>query len=816
MKKGFIIGGTIVGAVIILMFTIPILFKSKISQKVKESANQAINAKVDFTEVDLSLFSSFPRLNIALKDLSVTGKGDFDNTLLISVRQLSTSVNLSSLWSNDGLIVSSLKLENPQINLIVNKSGKANWDISKPSTDKNVTNDKNSSVINLTRISIKDAEFSYQDDTAPMKMSLRNGNFDLSGALRGSSSKLDITGMADSINFEYNGSHYISKLRVGIKGGLQSDFDKMSFTFLQNELLINNLPIGIQGSFIMGEKEKNFDLSFKSPASSLNQLLGFTPLQYQKNLKGIEAKGNIVFEGFLKGAYSTTTMPGFGLDFKIENGHLKYQDLPKEIDNINLTANISKPQGTMDLTKVDIGKFSASVSGNTLNASLFVATPVSDPLIKGNLNGRINFGSLKEAIPMDSIDISGIMDTEIEFNGQYSSIEKGKYENFKTDGKVVLQNFMFASKSLPQKLEIKSANIGLNPKAISLSNLSGSMGESDFSANGTITNYWAYVLKNGVLTGNVALNSNYLNLNQLIPNSNSKDTTSIGKPAEVPDNLNLTIQSSVTKALYDRVVITGITGKVTIRERKMILDGLNMSMLSGKVLVSGTYSTPKDVTPDFDFKMGLKDFDLPTAYQSSGTIRHFLPIAGQSTGAFNTDISLAGKMGAGNSPVFSTLNGSGLLTTRNIELVGAEMFKEIGKYFRKDLFNRVKVNDFLTNFKIVDGGLSVTPFTTKVAGQDVTVSGKQSASNSIDYRIDFKVNKNDLSEEVNQYIGFVPGTENIAKYPIGINLKGTFDKPDVKVDLTEAKDLVEKEFKKKAGSTIQETIKKFGLDQLFK
>jgi hypothetical protein len=264
------------------------------------------------------------------------------------------------------------------------------------------------------------------------------------------------------------------------------------------------------------------------------------------------------------------------------------------------------------------------------------------------------------------------------------------------------------------------------------------------------------------------------------------------------------------------MTITGITGKILIKERQVILDGLNMNMLSGKVLVSGAYNTPKDKQPDFDFKMDIKDFDLPTAYQSLSMVRHFLPFAKESTGAFSTGITLNGKLGNGYGPVFSTLNGGGLLSTKNIELIGVDMFSEIEKYFRKDLFKQVKVNDFTTNFKIVDGGLVVSPFSTKIAGQEVTISGKQSVTKNIDYRIDFKVNKEDVSEEVTKYIGFVPGAENIAKYPIGINLGGTFDKPDIKVDLTETKKLVETEFKKKASSTIQDAVKKFGLDKLFK
>lgn len=816
MKKGLIIAVSVIGLLIISMISIPYLFKGKISQKVKVAANNAVNAKIDFSDVELSLFRSFPQLNVSLKNLSLTGIGEFDKTELLKVEFLSTSVNLSSLWRSEGISISSIRLDRPSINLVVNKSGKSNWDITKTDTNQQVKPESKSTSVDLKKIEIRDAILVYNDESTPMLLSLRNGNFDISGALQGSNSQLNIAGKADSINFEYNGSRYVSNLNATLTGGLQSDFEKMSFTLLKNQLLINKLPIETAGTFILGEGDYNFDLTFKSPTSAFGDLLGFIPAQYQKKMQGVETKGDIAFGGFVKGTYSATTIPAFGIDLKIAGGELKYPNLPREIEAIEVSANVSKAQGDLDLTLIDIQKFNASIAGNPLAASLYIASPVSDPKLKGNLNGRIDFASLKQAIPMDSVNLAGVIDAAIDFNGQYSSIEKGQYENFNTQGTISLLNFSMESKNLPQRLEIKSANIGLNPKLISLTNLAGNMGESDFNANGSITNYWPYLLKNGILNGAMTLNSGYINFNQLMPNSASKDSTEAGKPFEIPENFNFTVQSSINKALYDKMAITGITGKILVKERKVILEGLNLNMLSGKVLVSGVYSTPKGMSPDFDFKMDIKDFDLPTAYKSLSTIRHFLPIASQSTGAFNTGIILTGKIGPGYAPIFSTLNGGGLITAKNIELIGANLFKEIGKYFRKDLFNTVKVNDFLANFKMMDGGLVVSPFSTRIAGQEVTISGKQSVTLNLDYRIDFKVNRDDLSEEVTKYIGFVPGAENISKYPIGINLGGTFEKPEIKVDLSEAKSLVEKEFKKKAGSAIQETIKKFGLDKLFK
>ena len=77
--------------------------------------------------------------------------------------------------------------------------------------------------------------------------------------------------------------------------------------------------------------------------------------------------------------------------FEIDEGRLKYPKLPKEVEKINLSANINKAEGDLDLTHIDVDKFEASVAGNLLTASLHVATPVSDPMLKGSLKGKIDF-----------------------------------------------------------------------------------------------------------------------------------------------------------------------------------------------------------------------------------------------------------------------------------------------------------------------------------------------------------------------------------------------------------------------------------------
>jgi hypothetical protein len=174
------------------------------------------------------------------------------------------------------------------------------------------------------------------------------------------------------------------------------------------------------------------------------------------------------------------------------------------------------------------------------------------------------------------------------------------------------------------------------------------------------------------------------------------------------------------------------------------------------------------------------------------------------------------KIYAGLDVIPIDLNGNGMVSLKNLELVGNTMFAEISNYFRKDLFTNVKVSDFVSNISITNGALSISPFTTRIANQEVSVSGNQSLALDLNYKLRFNVNKSDLSPDVSGLIGFVPGTENISKLPVTINLGGKIVKPDVKVDLSEAKELVAKEFNKKAKSTLQDAAKKLGLDNLFR
>ena len=132
VKKILKITGITLLALLILAFLIPIIFKKQVRALVKKEINKSINAKVDFSDVSLSVFRHFPRIGIVIKDLSIVGLDEFAGDTLIATKKVDASAGLFSILKGKDVKVSSVTLESPRIHALVTKEGKANWDIAKP------------------------------------------------------------------------------------------------------------------------------------------------------------------------------------------------------------------------------------------------------------------------------------------------------------------------------------------------------------------------------------------------------------------------------------------------------------------------------------------------------------------------------------------------------------------------------------------------------------------------------------------------------------------------------------------------------------
>ena len=101
MKIFFKILAALLVAGLATLIIIPYFFKDELIKLAGETANENLKATVQFNDVSLSLFRSFPDFSLKLEDLSVIGRETFDGDTLVSLGSFEIQVDLLSVLKGE-------------------------------------------------------------------------------------------------------------------------------------------------------------------------------------------------------------------------------------------------------------------------------------------------------------------------------------------------------------------------------------------------------------------------------------------------------------------------------------------------------------------------------------------------------------------------------------------------------------------------------------------------------------------------------------------------------------------------------------------
>jgi len=833
MKKAVLIIIIVVAVIIGTLISIPIFFKQTILEKTKTTINKQLNAEVEFDGFKLSLFRNFPKVTIELKNVSITGIGEFQTDTLLAIEIARAKMNIMSLFKNSERSIEEINLIQPKLNLIVGKTGNANWNVtveteSTPEVSvEKPAEQEDAFALQLDKIEIENARVIYNNREINMNQVFEGVNLTVNGKMYGSSTELNGKGKVERYSVISDSVKYISNVSLETSTLLNVDYEKMDIRIVENELLINRLPLQVTGLIQMPSDSMFFDLTLKTKDSSFDNFLALVPPGYEDYLKKLKTSGSAMVSGTVNGLYYEKNYPAFNLKIDIENGNLKYVDLPEEIRNIRADISIDKPQGDLDLTEVRIKNGHIEIKNNPVDLTLFLKNLVSDPYFDGAFVGKVNFDQLKDALPLDSVNVSGTIDANLFAKGNYSSIEKEEYDKIKSDGVVLLDNFLYDSPDFTQRIMIPSGKLDFSPQNVNLSQLNMKVGQSDFNLTGKVYNYLNYIFKDGTLKGDLQLVSSYVNLNEILRLQKEKSTvagnsTNIEKQVDkgtsntlanqeklafdIPKNIDFTFRSNINKALFDKLPISNISGLITAKGGKLILNGLNMNMLDGQLKLTGSYENTAQNQPFVDLGFDAVKFDIPVAYQSLTGFQNMVPIAGQSEGKLSTTFKMKGQL----TPMFkiipASIDGTGFFNTENLRIIESPIFKQLKGVLLPEKLKNVAIDDFKANFIIENGNIDLKPFNTKIAGQETTILGTLSAENMLNMRMDFMVNRDAFGNDIQNILSVIPGNQKITALPAGVAINGPVGNPEVKVDLSETRKTVTNAAK----DGINDSLKKLG------
>ena len=816
--------------ILILLFTIPVLFRDKIKSKVEQVINESVNATVKFEGYNFTFFKNFPNLSFGLRDLSVVGTGNFEGDTLAGFKSFDLVFNLSSLFKKSGYEVKSLVMDKAVVNAIVLKDGTANWDIMKeteevPEGESAIPSSSSSSSglkIVLKKVALRNSSISYNDDASPMKAVLNDINFTLRGDMTMSKTDLKISFIAGDVNFTMDGVKYLRKAVVRSEIGLIADLDKMEFTFGENYFSLNDLRLNFSGVVAIPGENIDTDLQFSTESTSFKTLLSLVPAIYMADYKDLETAGTLSLKGSAKGTYSEadSTLPDITLNLSVNGGVISYPDLPEKINNINIGSELYVDGRNLDNTTFDISRFHFDLAGNPFDMVFKLRTPESDPDFTGSVNGKIDLTALSEAIPLDSINIAGIINISLKMAGKLSMIESGQYDKFKASGSVGINDMLIGMTGYPD-VKLNTASMEFSPASASLTECNMNVGgKSDFSISGHLENYIPYVFKNETIKGNLSLRSNLLNVSEILSKmvsdtTGSEDTTSVSL-VRIPKNIDFDFNARINSFIYDSIKAQNIKGHIIVKDGIMSIRETGMDILGGTVNLNADYDARDTLKPfikaDFDMKnIGIKD-----AFLTFNTIRKFAPAARGIDGKVNVQMKYESQIGNDMLPVISTIKGTGKLRSDGVTLVESATYDKMKEVLKLGDNYSNTFKDLNISFSISNGRIYVRPFDARAGNIKMNISGDQGLDQSLNYLVKTEIPRSDLGGSLNSLIDNL--SSQAAK--LGINYKpadilkinvkitGVFGNPVVMPDFGGTSSAVSSGIKETVGETVKQTISK--------
>ena len=430
MKKALKWTLIIVGGLIVLLlaaaFIIPIAFKDDIVAAINKEINKSVNADVvyDVEKFDLTLFRNFPNITAEMRDLGVINRAPFEGEVLFATESFEVEVNLKEILFGDQLRVKGISLIRPIINVKVLKDGRANYDIAVPSEDTVTTTEEPSNFsFGIDHWEIVDGDITYNDESLPFLMSLKGVNHSGSGDFTQDVFDLETKTVADTVTVAFDGTEYLSNKRAEIDATVSISEAYTKYTFKENTAKLNDFAMSFDGWFKMNENDFGMDIAFKSPENSFKSILSLVPGMYTESFNNIETKGELAFNGFVKGTYSEKQMPAFNLNLLVKDAMFKYPELPTPVNNINVDLLVDNKDGIIDNTVIDLKKLHLDFGSNPVDAKALI-TKMYPTNVDATVAAKLNLAELNKMFPMEGLEMKGSYAINLNVKGVYDSLKK--------------------------------------------------------------------------------------------------------------------------------------------------------------------------------------------------------------------------------------------------------------------------------------------------------------------------------------------------------------------------------------------------------
>lgn len=293
-------------------------------------------------------------------------------------------------------------------------------------------------------MALRHAIVTFDDRQARVFANLWDANLGLQARLQRGHSLLKVDFNNRNILFWQDGELLVNRVSTRLQTDLELDRRKRTLT-LNNALLdVNGLELDLKGTLRRDtvERAADVDLQYSLHAPSLETVIGLIPKSILKK-ESLDAQGEVIVNGTLKGLYGKRRMPLATLTVNINQASAHYKGMPYGIDEI--TADFF---GQVDLMKKQPSYANLKIlhfkgAHTDILADARVDDLLGDPDISFHTRSTVDLTTLAQAFPLqEGISIQGKMDADVRLRCRLSSLKNKDLGRIKIGGKLSTDGLM--------------------------------------------------------------------------------------------------------------------------------------------------------------------------------------------------------------------------------------------------------------------------------------------------------------------------------------------------------------------------------------
>ena len=461
--------GSLVGLVLVaIVVALWLVFTpARLTPIVERQLPQFVSCPTAVERVELTFFSSFPRLGLRIDGVSLINpvEGAPCDTL-VRLDRLNAVVDVRAFLKRDELILRDIVLRNGTVCLFTDAAGRTNYDIVRSSPEPAPETEEEGgftiSRIDLDALAIENLDVLYLDRTSLMDARLKGLSGEVRATMNGDDISADLViepvdvafnmGHPDSlltaavdgltINLQcamagdlvhvesvslaapavtagYAGEKYLTDAALSLAATADADLASQKATVHNGVLTLNGLQLALDGT-VQNDSLRGIDtdLHYKFTSWPLDRLLALVPASMSHYLDGITAGGLLSSEGTVKGLYGKDSMPMIDAGIVFADGNVSYPAmLPWPLTGV--AADLAIHTDLSDAaSKATINSLSARTPRSSLKARGTVRNLFSDPHANLTADVAADLADAKPFLPKDMAltaagNVSGRLDADV-------------------------------------------------------------------------------------------------------------------------------------------------------------------------------------------------------------------------------------------------------------------------------------------------------------------------------------------------------------------------------------------------------------------